>query len=109
MTRKFEELRKRMTPERRRKVAERTQALLAAITLSDIRAALDMTQEEMAARLEVAQSNVSRLERRDDMLVSPLQQFVSALGGELEIIARFPHGAVRLWQFEQEGENIAGR
>ncbi|HEX5871054.1 MAG TPA: XRE family transcriptional regulator, partial [Longimicrobium sp.] len=41
--------------------------------------------------------NVSRLERRDDMHVSTLREVVEALGGELEITARFPDGqAVRI-------------
>jgi hypothetical protein len=46
---------------------------------------------------------VSKLERRADMYVSALRTYVEALGGELEIVARFPDGAVRITQFEQIG------
>ena len=43
---------------------------------------------------------VSKLERRTDMYVSTLQDFVKAMGGELKITARFPEGTVEISQFE---------
>ena len=57
---------------------------------------------ELAHRLSIAQSNVSRLERRDDMLVSTLRQVVQALGGELKVKAVFPKGSVEIKQFLEE-------
>jgi predicted transcriptional regulator len=89
-----------MSEERRARNAERTSALLAALDLAEIRGALDVTQAELAARLEISQSNVSRLERRQDMLVSTLRQVVQALGGELHLQAVFPDGVVTLQQFD---------
>jgi predicted transcriptional regulator len=89
-----------MSAERRTRNAEKTAALLAAMDLAELRGALDVTQEELAARLEISQSNVSRLERRQDMLVSTLRQVVQALGGELHLEAVFPDGVVTLQQFE---------
>ena len=44
-----------------------------------------------------------RLERRADMYVSTLQDFVRALGGELKITAKFPEGTVEIRQFEEGG------
>jgi hypothetical protein len=41
------------------------------------------------------------MERRTDMYISTLRQFVVAMGGELEITARFPDGAIRIQQFEE--------
>lgn len=35
------------------------------------------------------------------MYVSTLRRFVEAMGGELEIIARFPDGMVRITQFQE--------
>lgn len=64
--------------------------------LSALRALRGLTQEELAARLGVAQSNVSRLERRADMRVSTLRDVVEKLGGELQLVAAFPEGAVRI-------------
>jgi DNA-binding Xre family transcriptional regulator len=103
MAKKFSELRARMSEERRARNAERTAALAAAIDLAELRGALDLTQEELAERLEIAQSNVSRLENRDDMLISTLRQVVEAVGGELHLEAVFPDGDVRLRRLEKTG------
>ena len=46
------------------------------------------------------QAAVSKMERRADMYVSTLQDFVRAVGGELKITARFPEGTVEISQFE---------
>lgn len=59
-------------------------------TLQALRKALGRTQVELAERLGIGQDNVSRLERRDDFLVSTLRSYVAALGGELELTVRFP-------------------
>ena len=101
MAKKFNELRRQMGPERRQRNAEETTALLAAMDLAELRGRLDVTQEELAARLNISQSNVSRLERRPDMLISTLRQVVEALGGQLHLEAVFPDGGVTLQLFEE--------
>jgi transcriptional regulator with XRE-family HTH domain len=54
---------------------------------------------EVGSRLGVTQAEVSRLERREDIRISKLLQYVDALGGELEIRAKLPGGAAVLTQF----------
>jgi transcriptional regulator with XRE-family HTH domain len=68
--------------------------------LHELRAARSLTQEKLAGELKVNQAAVSKLERRTDMYVSTLRAYVRAMGGELEIIARFPDGEVRIEQFD---------
>jgi len=46
------------------------------------------------------QAAVSKLERRTDMYLRTLRSYIEAMGGQLEIIARFPGQAVRIMQFE---------
>ncbi len=101
MAKRFSELRARMDPKRRARNAERTAALLAAIDLAELRSARNLTQEELAERLNISQSNVSRLEHRDDILVSTLRQVIEAMGGELVLEAVFPDGRVRLSRYEK--------
>ena len=96
MARNFEELRSGMSVERRHRNRERAAATLLAMDLAELRGSLDITQEELASRLDIAQSNVSRLERRDDMLVSTLREVVQACGGELRLVADFPEGSVEI-------------
>jgi transcriptional regulator with XRE-family HTH domain len=102
MARKFNELRETMSLERREMNRERTAALLLAMDLAELRENLDLTQEELATRLQISQSNVSRLEKRRDMLVSTLREVVKAFGGELHLVAEFPDGSVEIKQFDED-------
>jgi hypothetical protein len=68
--------------------------------LRELREARERSQVEMAAKLHINQAAVSKLERRTDMYLSTLGGFIEAMGGKLEIVARFPNQAVRITQFE---------
>ena len=81
----------RLPGERRAKVDARAAELIAEeMTLRDLRRALDRTQVHLARDLGVKQETVSRLEQRSDMLLSTLRSYVQAMGGELDLVARFP-------------------
>ena len=67
--------------------------------LSQIREAAGLTQEEVAATLGIRQPTLSRMESQGDMQVGTLQRLLSALGGELEIIAHLPGRDIRIRQF----------
>jgi transcriptional regulator with XRE-family HTH domain len=75
-------------PRKRREKVERRAAELA--TLKDLRQAVQRTQEELASSLGVGQDAISRLEQRSDMLISTLKRYVHAMGGQLDLVARFP-------------------
>lgn len=60
------------------------------VSLAEIRRAKSYTQETIGELLNMDQSEVSRLEKRSDMLLSTLRKFIEAAGGELELIATFP-------------------
>jgi len=103
MAKKFRHLRARMSPERQKRAHERAEALLAQLPLQELRQARRLTQEALARVLRSKQALVSKLERRADMYVSSLRSHIQAMGGELEIIARFPDGVVRINQLEDIG------
>jgi len=48
-----------------------------------------VSQAELAGRLEITQSAVSKLEQADDVRVSTLRQYLDALGARLELVAVF--------------------
>jgi DNA-binding XRE family transcriptional regulator len=77
-------------PAKRRAKIERRAGELAT-TLKDLREALAHTQVELAQSLGVGQDTISRVERRSDMLLSTLRRYVEAMGGRLELVARFPN------------------
>ena len=55
----------------------------------------------MAQLLKISQGAVSKVERRTDMFVSTLRNYVRAIGGDLEIRAVFPDGDVLIDQFSR--------
>jgi transcriptional regulator with XRE-family HTH domain len=92
--------------ERSRRLAAKYRSRMA---LDELRQARDMTQVHLAKILRVNQAAVSKLERRADMYVSTLQDFVKAMGGELTITAKFPEGTVEITQFEDVKKAAAGK
>ena len=60
------------------------------LSLRDLRKARELTQERMAELLHMRQESVSRLEKRSDLLLSTLRNYVRAMGGELKLIVQFP-------------------
>src|SRR5271170_8455588 len=83
---------KKLTRERRARIEARTKELIEdELTLRDLRQAQHLTQERMAALMGVEQENVSRLERRADLLLSTLSSYVAAMGGKLRLVAEFPN------------------
>jgi len=53
----------------------------------------------LAAALYVNQAAISKLERRTDMYISTLRAYIKAMGGDLEIVAKFPDGEVKISNF----------
>lgn len=96
MARNFRELQEKMSPESRARSEARAQAMLKELPLSELREAQNLTQVELAKRLNIGQDAVSKLEHRADMYLSTLSDFVRAAGGSLELTARFPSGDVHL-------------
>ncbi|MNR36004.1 Helix-turn-helix domain protein [compost metagenome] len=76
---------------RRQKIEQRGAELIQEqMTLQELRKGLNLTQEAMADLLDVKQGNVSKVEKRTDMLISTLREYVEAMGGTLELVARLP-------------------
>lgn len=71
----------------------------AGLSLAKLRHARQLSQEALAERLGARQASVSKLERRTDLHLSTLRAYVEALGGTLEITARFPEGEVPIGSF----------
>ncbi len=77
------------------------------LSLQELRKARELTQSSIAAELEIAQGDVSKLERRTDMYISTLANYLHAVGAELEIRAVFPDGhAVKITQFAEEPRSV---
>ncbi len=92
MANKWDNLKRRMSPQARARVDARVKDTLAAMPLAEIRKAIGMTQVGLAESLEVSQGSVSKIEHAADMYLTTLRKYVRALGGELHLTAVFPGG-----------------
>ncbi|MBN1277293.1 MAG: XRE family transcriptional regulator [Deltaproteobacteria bacterium] len=101
MSKPYSILREKMKPAARRKAAEKTKAMLEAMPLQELRQARNLSQEQLAQTLSVKQAAVSKIEHRTDMYISTLRNFIKAMGGDLEITAKFPDGIVQINQFKE--------
>lgn len=80
-----------LSPERQRRIRAETERLQAEyMTMQDLRKAREMTQVRMAEILGKSQATVAQMEKRTDILLSTLRSYIEAMGGQLDLIVRFP-------------------
>jgi len=101
MAKSFRTLRDKMSAEAKVQADAKSRAMMQVMPLSELRQARKLSQEQIATLLHVKQAAVSKIERRTDMYISTLRNFVKAMGGDLEITAHFPEGSVKINQFEE--------
>jgi transcriptional regulator with XRE-family HTH domain len=109
MAKKFSKLRASMSAEAQAKSLAKAQAMLQGMPLQELRLARGLSQQTLAELLDVQQPAVAKLEKRTDMYLSTLRNHIRAMGGELDIIARFPDGEVRIQNFSETDEGTKRR
>lgn len=92
MARNYRDLQATMDPASRAANEQLVRQELQRMALEELRGARQLTQADMAEMLDVPQSSISRIERRADMYLSTLRNYIHAVGGELRIQAVFPDG-----------------
>jgi|HubBroStandDraft_1064217.scaffolds.fasta_scaffold287105_2 transcriptional regulator with XRE-family HTH domain len=105
MARKWREIRGTFSPEVEAQIAHEVKDAARVMTLYQLREARNLTQVSLAKVLSVNQGAVSRMEKRTDMYVSTLRNFIQAMGGQLQVKAIFPEGEVEIDQFENLAAN----
>jgi transcriptional regulator with XRE-family HTH domain len=101
MAKPFKVLKEKMSPERREKIETEAQAILMKMALQELRKTRHLSQHELANILKVNQAALSKMENQGDMRISTLRKLLSAMGGNLKLVAEFPDGEVVINQFEQ--------
>ena len=99
MAKSFNTLKKKLSPESQARVKTRIETTLREMPLAELRQARQLTQEKIAQNLKIKQASVSKMETQTDMYISTMRKYVEAMGGELEIIAKFPEGDVKVTKF----------
>lgn len=107
MAKKFSQLRAQMSPESRARAEDKAQVMLAEMPLNELRQARGLSQKMLAEVLHVQQPSIAKIEKRTDMYISTLRSHIEAMGGELEVVARFPDGAVKISNFSELDNGVA--
>lgn len=107
MANKFSDLRAQMKPEARTLAEAAAQLMLAEMPLHELRQARGLSQKMLAEVLHVQQPSIAKIEKRTDMYLSTLRSHIEAMGGQLEVVARFPDGAVKISNFSELGKAAA--
>jgi DNA-binding XRE family transcriptional regulator len=100
MAKSFNTLKKKLSPESLARVNTRIETALREMPLAELRQARQLTQEKIAQNLKIKQASVSKMETQTDMYISTMRKYVEAMGGELEIIAKFPEGNIKVKKFK---------
>jgi len=104
----FEKLRDEMKPETRKRVDRRVHDALLEMTLQELRQNASVrTKAELEELLELIRGSISQIEGRRDVLFSKLAECIRDLGGDLELVARFPDANVRITRFDDNDEETA--
>jgi DNA-binding XRE family transcriptional regulator len=82
------------------------------LSLAQARIRAGLTQHDVAVRMGISQSDVSKLERRRDLRLSTLREYAAALDATLHIVARTPEGVettLQVGDSRPQGRDRAGR
>ncbi len=99
MAKPFSELRARLSPESQARAEARTQAMLTDTPLDAFRQARGCSHERLAEQLDVQPSEIVTIEKRTDLYLSALRSQIEAMGGQLDVIVRFPDGEIKVSHF----------
>ncbi len=92
----FNKLKDYMSAQSQEQIRKKLKQLRKEMVLAEVRKAMSLTQVDLAEMLHIKQAALARLENRTDMYISSLRKYIVALGGELDIVARFPEGDVHI-------------
>ena len=104
MAKSFKNLIKKMPADRQKRIEHKTKQLKNQMALAELRQA----QKQLADALEMNQAAISKFEHQSDFYISTLRKVLSAMGAELQIVARFPETDVVIDQFAGSAKKTAG-
>jgi DNA-binding transcriptional regulator YiaG len=81
--------------ERQQRIKAQSNQTLTAIRLAELRKQLQISQTQLAEKMQVSQASISQLENQGDVQFSTLMRYVHALGGKLRIEVDMPDGTLK--------------
>lgn len=96
MRKNLSELKRKASAEKQRETEVRVQATLQKMALHDLRKHRRTTQAQLSQSTGFAQSEISRIETRNNLTLGTLDTYVRGLGGALEVRAVFPEQVIAI-------------
>lgn len=96
---RFPGLTEYLSSERRARIERRKVDLRGEIALHELRRALGTSRDALAAKPGTDGPAATRMELPGDIPVGSLKRMIEAMGGTLEIRARFPQGDVTITHY----------
>ncbi|MGB6689793.1 MAG: transcriptional regulator [Terracidiphilus sp.] len=91
MTVSLEAVLQSLPEERRRRIELRAAELIAEeLNLREVRRLRKLTQARLSKTLKIGQEGVSRIEKRSDLYISTLRNYVEGVGGRLKLVVELP-------------------
>jgi DNA-binding XRE family transcriptional regulator len=91
MTVSLEEILQSLPVERRKRIELRAAELIAEeLNLREVRRLRELTQERLSKKLRIGQEGISRIEKRSDLYISTLRNYVEGVGGKLKLVVELP-------------------
>lgn len=99
-------------PARRARIEARERAMDTIVALAKVREQRGVSQAELAHDLQVTQANISKIERKalsgDDLYLSTVSNYIAAMGGQLQLIARFPDQEIPIPLLTSARDDVEG-
>jgi transcriptional regulator with XRE-family HTH domain len=86
----LDEILNEMPAERRARIDQLAQDMRAEMNLREVRRLRKLTQARLSKRLKIGQEGVSRIEKRSDLYISTLRNYVEGVGGKLKLVVELP-------------------
>jgi hypothetical protein len=96
MPKNFKILRDKLPVDVRARVEKRVAEAIKTMPLTQLRKARAQTQIHVAHKMKTGQASISKLEGRSDIYLSTLRDYIEALGGKLELRAKFPDSQINI-------------
>ena len=93
----FDELLAKRSPESQQRIAQLADEIRLELKLSQLREELEISQQELAKKLNVSQPSIVALEKRgNDIKLSSVKRYIEAMGGKLSLTIELPTGVNRI-------------
>lgn len=107
MAKSFRAFEGKMSEDSLRRSEEIYKELLNSLPLAGLRASRGLTQADMADRMGISQAAVSKLEARNDFLLSTAARYIAATGGRLAVNVLYPDASFRMVDADESGFELA--